>query len=78
MKKDFYNVIGVMSGTSLDGIDLCHVHFEKKDNWTFEIVHSKTVPYALDWHEDLKNVVHFNPSELNLFDQEYRFPVLGI
>ena len=32
-KKSKYNVIGVMSGTSLDGIDLCLSSFEYGTSW---------------------------------------------
>ena len=39
MIKDYYNVIGVMSGTSLDGVDLAHIKFKLvNDKWLFEIL----------------------------------------
>ena len=28
MKEEYYNVIGLMSGTSLDGVDLAHIQFK--------------------------------------------------
>lgn len=71
MKKDFYNVIGVMSGTSLDGIDLCHVHFELNDVWAFKIIDCQTIPYSAEWHEKLKDIIRLNPSELKTIDLEY-------
>ena len=39
MSKVNYNVIGVMSGTSLDGVDLAHIHFKiEEGKWEFEIL----------------------------------------
>jgi anhydro-N-acetylmuramic acid kinase len=32
MKKEHYNVIGMMSGTSLDGVDLDHIQFTIKND----------------------------------------------
>lgn len=41
-----YDVIGVMSGTSGDGLDLAACTFTKKDSsWAFEIKKSKTIPF---------------------------------
>ncbi len=43
-----------MSGTSLDGLDLCLVKFSGSDpNWTFEILKTETVPYSTAWQKDL-------------------------
>jgi NADH-quinone oxidoreductase subunit D len=43
MNKENYTVIGVMSGTSLDGIDLAHIKFNHLNNkWTFEILECET------------------------------------
>ena len=44
MFKETYNVIGIMSGTSLDGIDLAHINFTIKDSkWHYQILESETV-----------------------------------
>ena len=42
--KTFY-VIGLMSGTSLDGVDLVYIRFNKNEEWNFDIINSKTYPY---------------------------------
>jgi anhydro-N-acetylmuramic acid kinase len=72
MKEDYYNVIGVMSGTSLDGIDLAHIQFHKNsNNWTFKIIESETVPYSNEWVSILKSAVNFSDIELNKTNQAY-------
>jgi len=42
---DSYKIIGLMSGTSLDGLDiaLCDFHFDEK--WTFKILEAETITY---------------------------------
>jgi len=37
-----FNVIGVMSGTSLDGVDIVYVKFIQNESWSFKIINSKT------------------------------------
>lgn len=72
MFKQSYNVIGVMSGTSLDGIDLAHIHFSIVDGkWHFEIFEIETVSYNDDWFQKLKTAVDFSPSELVKLNQDY-------
>jgi anhydro-N-acetylmuramic acid kinase len=71
MFKENYNVIGVMSGTSLDGVDLTYIKFNHLDRWTFEIFQSETVSYSEEWLNKLKNAIHFNPSELEELNHSY-------
>ena len=71
MFKENYNVIGVMSGTSLDGVDLAYIKFNHSENWTFEIFQSETVSYSDEWLNKLKNAIHFNPSELEELNSSY-------
>ena len=54
-----------MSGTSLDGIDLAHINFSKKDNvWHFEILETKTEPYPENWLAILKSAIGYSETEL--------------
>lgn len=71
MFKENYNVIGVMSGTSLDGVDLAYIKFNHSGRWTFEIFQSETVSYSEEWFNKLKNAIHFNPSELVELNHSY-------
>jgi anhydro-N-acetylmuramic acid kinase len=72
MKKNNYNVIGVMSGTSLDGVDLAHINFHlENNNWTFEIQESETIGYSQDWINQLKSAVDFTEIQLEKLNQDY-------
>ncbi len=71
MMKSEYNVIGVMSGTSLDGIDLVYVTFEFEQTWQFKITHTETVAYNNHWYQILKNLVSYSLKELQQIDEDY-------
>ena len=72
MFKDSYKVIGVMSGTSLDGIDLAHITFSIKDNkWHFKIHETETIPYPVDWLNKLKVAVNFSKLQLQELNLAY-------
>ncbi|MCA0133562.1 anhydro-N-acetylmuramic acid kinase [Winogradskyella alexanderae] len=71
MINSSYNVIGVMSGTSLDGIDLAYVKFEFSNSWNFEIKHCETVSYSKQWVNKLKSLIDLSEDELNKIDSSY-------
>lgn len=68
-KKRF--VIGLMSGTSLDGVDLVYVGFQKSSNYSFEIIHSKTYSYSKNWKSKLQNAFSQSKEEIAQLDVEY-------
>ncbi len=72
MFKETYTIIGVMSGTSLDGIDLAHITFTTNNkDWKFEIRDTETVPYDAFWLNKLRNAVSFSMPELEVLNQNY-------
>jgi anhydro-N-acetylmuramic acid kinase len=72
MLKENYNVVGVMSGTSLDGVDLAHIQFTVHNNtWQFQILESETVPYDSDWMLQLKTAVNFSKEALTTLNTKY-------
>jgi anhydro-N-acetylmuramic acid kinase len=72
MIQEKYNIIGVMSGTSLDGIDLAHLNFEiTNGKWNFQILESETIGYSHEWIDRLKIAVGFSEPELQQLNKEY-------
>jgi anhydro-N-acetylmuramic acid kinase len=69
-KKEIF-AIGLMSGTSLDGIDLVYVKFLKKDYSFFEIIHTETVSYTKEWKQVLKQAILLSSKELFDLDVIY-------
>lgn len=61
-----------MSGTSLDGVDLAHIHFSViNGKWAFDILESETIAYSQDWIERLKAAVDFSKEELKRLNDDY-------
>lgn len=71
MNKNKFFTIGLMSGTSLDGIDLVYVKFLKNKYSSFEILYSKTIPYSKEWKRLLQNAIHFSSKKLLDLDTAY-------
>ncbi|BAO74858.1 anhydro-N-acetylmuramic acid kinase [Winogradskyella sp. PG-2] len=71
MIKSNYNVVGVMSGTSLDGIDIIYTSYLYDGEWEFEIKHSETVKYSEYWKFILSQLVHKSLDELYEIDNVY-------
>ena len=50
-----YKVIGLMSGSSLDGLDICYAQFEEsRGHWSAEMLHTACVPYSQEWIAQLR------------------------
>ncbi|MDG1760676.1 MAG: anhydro-N-acetylmuramic acid kinase [Flavobacteriaceae bacterium] len=64
-------VIGVMSGTSLDGVDLCYVRFSKSNISDFSILQATTIPYSKERKKALQDAFFANTEALNALDTSY-------
>ena len=53
-----YSVLGIMSGSSLDGVDLafCEFHLSPENTWQYKIIEASTVPYTEEWIKRLKEL----------------------
>jgi len=68
--KDYY-VIGLMSGTSIDGVDLVYVNFFFNKYWSFKILKFKTYEYDKEWQNILKNLINKDQDSIKLIDKNY-------
>ena len=71
MSNPSYSMIGLMSGTSGDGLDLAYCHYEKSDHWSFEILHSMTISFPEDMGEKLMNSHLLSALDLAILDVDF-------
>lgn len=71
MHPTSYTMIGLMSGTSGDGLDLAFCHFEYLESWNFEIISAETIPFPDPLGERLAGAHLLSGLDLSLLDVEF-------
>jgi len=67
-----YKVIGLMSGSSLDGIDIVFTELQEQGGtWQYEINHAACIPYDKLWHTRLQQAITFSAKDYLLLHTEY-------
>ncbi|MGL4599531.1 MAG: anhydro-N-acetylmuramic acid kinase, partial [Bacteroidia bacterium] len=67
-----YTVVGLMSGTSLDGLDCCYVDFTLSDSgWSYQILAAETTPYDAFWQNQLVHAENLAGRELMRLHSTY-------
>ncbi len=67
-----YRVIGLMSGSSLDGLDIAFVEFhEQAGAWSYEVKAMECYAYSPEWIERLKMATTLNALDYQLLHTAY-------
>lgn len=67
-----YKVIGLMSGSSLDGLDIAFVQLQENGGkWSYEIIKADCYEYNNEWIGKLKNAIDISALDYQLLHTEY-------
>lgn len=77
MSFQYKNILGIMSGTSCDGLDFCLATFsEKGDGYAYKIIQTHSFSYSQVWKERLEGA--FNLSGQDLKRLEFDFSLFQV
>ena len=66
-----YNAIGLMSGTSLDGLDIVYVEISYRSKWNFKIKKAQTIKYDEFWGNKLLAANHIKGLALIQLNKDF-------
>ncbi|MGZ8510442.1 MAG: anhydro-N-acetylmuramic acid kinase [Chitinophagaceae bacterium] len=67
-----YRAIGLMSGSSLDGLDIVFAEIHANGGkWSYEIIHAGCYTYPENWIHRLKNAISLSAIDYQLLHTEY-------
>lgn len=67
-----WRIIGLMSGTSLDGLDIVCVEIYKTGGkYDFKLMNAETIPYSKKWEHSLRNSFSSTSKEIEVLDISY-------
>lgn len=71
MNQHKYHMIGLMSGTSCDGLDVAYCEFWRANGqWSYAIKAAETLPYQLDLRQKLKRASQLSAVEIAHLDAQ--------
>ena len=60
-----WKTIGLMSGSSLDGLDIAYSEFwEESNRWYYKLLLGETINYSGDWLKILINIRNYSPAKI--------------
>ena len=61
-----YKVLGIMSGTSCDGLDIAYCEYWGENNkWNYKLLNFTTINYNKKWRKKLLNCYKINAYEFH-------------
>ncbi len=70
-KKSSIRILGLMTGSSADGLDLCLVEFSGNgESPEYKILFSTEIPYPLTFQSAFLNPLELNDKQIEIFDED--------
>jgi anhydro-N-acetylmuramic acid kinase len=67
-----YKVIGLMSGSSLDGLDIAHVQLEEvRGQWGYQFLHTDCISYPAEWITRLQQAANISVGDFLKLNTAY-------